>query len=180
MAGLFAAMKRRLRATVIFLLFLCVLLSACSDLTPYATEEFPHGVASCFTVYVCGAVENEGYFTVRAGTSYVALAELAGLVEQSVLSEWYTDAVDGGTEELVVRYYDGSEIRDCINANSPLIATRSEVDGLPADVVDLLADWIEAHGKLRNKQQLEEALGGYAQDYYYRLFIAREDYEKAD
>lgn len=159
-------------------MFLCVALSGCADLMPYGGEEIVGGVPATFTVYVCGAVENEGYYDVQAGTDLISLIQLAGVLEQSVLPTNYTDTINGKVEEVLVNYFDGEKTCYCIDANSPLIARRFPVDGLPAEVVDLLADWLDAHGVIRNKRQLKQALGSYANDYHYRFYIAKENYEK--
>ncbi len=168
-------MKRRLAATVIFLFLLCVALAGCTDI-PYAPQKLPNGKAESYSVYVCGAVAREGYYTAAAGTSCVSVIEQAGLLPQSILPSLYTDAVDGSVAVLVVNYFDGQKQCYCVNANSPLIALRMSVDGLPDEVVSLLADWIEANGVFRNKDQVFSALGEYASDYHYRLFVAKEDY----
>ncbi len=168
-------MKGRLFTTVIFLLIMCIALAGCTDF-PYAPKALPNGKTESFSVYVCGAVAHEGYFTAAVGTSCISVIEQAGLLPQSILPSLYTDTVDGSVTVLVVNYYDGKKQCYCVNANSPMIELRMPVDGLSDEVVRLLADWIEANGRFRNKRQVISALGEYASDYHYRLFVAKEDY----
>ena len=167
---------KRLSATVIFLFVLCVLLAGCVYM-PYRGRNIEDNSAETFTVYVCGAVEREGYVTVEAGTSCVDTVKLAGLLPQSILSVYYTDTVTESLKELVVNYADGGKICYCINANSPLIPLHIPIDGLPTEVTELLADYIDRNGAIRNKRQLKSALGEYAEDFHYRFFIAEQDYE---
>lgn len=168
---------KRLLTTVIFMLVCSLAFSACT-LMPYVGVELPEKDEKTFTVYVCGAVEREGYFTVRAGLSYTELITRAGILPQSYLPVYYTDTVTESTKVIVVDYYDGTKQCYCTNANSPEITARNHIDGLPDEVVSLVADYIEAHGTVHNKTQLYEALGEFAEEYIYRFFVAEADYEE--
>ncbi len=175
-------MKRRWIAVIfLFVFVLCISLSGCKeDFPPYEEEKSEIMPPQTFTVYVCGAVENEGYVTVEAGETYLTVLELAGILPQSVVPQLHTYPVDGSVTELIVNYSDGEQIYDCINADNLLIAERLGVEGLPTEIVELLADYIAEFGAFHNKQQLKTALGEYAEEYHYRFFISEENYEKAD
>ena len=53
---------------------------------------------------------------------------------------------------------------------------RLPVENVPDEAVDLIADYVERCGKVKNKEMLEEILGEYAQ-YSYKFFISEADYE---
>lgn len=178
MAGLFAAMKKSV-TIAIFLFVLCAVFAACTDL-PYTEVEIPQNASKTITVYVCGAVENEGYLTISAGTSYTELFRLAGILPQSALPELYSDTVEQTTDFVVVNYFDDGKICYCVNANSLLVTNDDHIDGLPDGAVNLLSAYIVKNGKIHNKQQLRVALGPYAASCLYKFFVAPTDYEEAD
>lgn len=170
---------KRLAVAVIFILAICMTLAGCG-ISPYGADRAENVGENYFDIYVCGAVEREGYYRVKAGTSCTDVIALAGILPQSMLPAWYTDTVTVRTKELVVNYYDGEQLRYCVNANSPEIAYRMSIDGIPDEVVALIADYTEAHGTICNKAQLSTALGEWAEEYCYRFYVAAEDYEAAD
>ena len=128
-------------------------------------------------IYVCGAVEREGYYYAKVGADYVAVLNLAGLLPESILPTLSSSYVDGKITLIIVNYYDGETARISINANSESIVRRMPVNGLSDSVVNKIADYIEAHGKLTNKSQLKLALGDDYEANYYKLYIAEKDYE---
>ena len=175
-------MKKRLITTAIFILamvFVGLALCGCTNISPYAPHVLQNKVPEQVTVYVSGAVQNEGYYTVQAGTSYSALVFGAGILPQSVLPQYYTDTIDGSVEEIIINWFDGTKECSSVNVNSPLIANRLFVEGISDSVVNKIADYIEIYGKIVNKQQLQSVLGDDSNEYLYRFFVAKEDYEKA-
>ena len=175
-------MKRRHLTSVILLFTVCATLCGCGNcfVAPLTRVEVPIQVKiETVRIYICGAVEREGYYNVAIGTDYVEVLRLAGLLPESVMPTLSSSYVDGETKFVIVNYCDET-FHYSINANSILIASRLPVNGLSDDVVNKLADYIDAHGKIANKLQLEQALGSDYADNYYKLFIAEEDYEKAD
>lgn len=149
--------------------------------SPLGDAEIGQSQSKMIRIYVCGAVEREGYYEVKVGTSYFELLQSAGLLYgTSVLPPFSSSYVDGRITKIIVGYYDGENEHDSINANSPLISARLTVDGLSAEVVNKLADYVNEYGKFVNKQQLEVALGNDYGDNYYKLFVAESDYEQAD
>ncbi len=169
---------KRLAVAVIFVL-IALTFAGCA-LTPYHPSTVETVAARTFDVYVCGAVANEGFYSVEAGTSWTELVSLAGLLAQSIMPEFYTDTITGDVDRLVINYYDGQKACNCVNANSVAIAMRLPIANIPDWVVERIADHIEAHGTIRNKQQLAQALGDAAEDFCYRFFVDMVDYEKAD
>ena len=181
MAGLFAAMKARLATTVILVLFVCVMLSGCATFAPpLGIVDVPKQPATTFRLYVSGAVEREGYVEVVAGSSYDTAIRLAGLLKETVLPSYAATTVNGDFTQIVLSYYDGEKVCDSINANSLLIANRLRVYGISDEIVNKLADYIDLHGKISNKQCLAEALGDDYQSNYYKFFVAEKDYEEGN
>ena len=179
MAGLFCAMKTRLNATVILFIVICITLCGCDifDATLGAVKVPNHSQTAKVRIYVCGAVEREGYYYAEVGTDYISVLRLAGLLPESILPTLSSSYVDGKITQIIVNYYDGKTMRNSINANSVLIVRRAPVNGLDESVVNKIADYIETYGKLTNKKQLKLALGDDYDANFYKLYIPEKDYE---
>lgn len=176
-------MTRRLATTtVIFLLIaMCVALCGCgADLEPFSEREIPNGAGpTVYTLYVCGAVQNEGFYRAEAGTAYDEVLQSAGLLEQSFLPT-LSSAVDRSVTQIIIDYFDGAKRCSSVNVNGILIVTRQPIDGIPQEAVDKLADYIDEYGTIHNKSQLKIALGELYAQHFYKFFVAKEDYEEAD
>ena len=169
--------------TVNILIVVCAILCGCGNSfnAPLGEVIVPAQLDNPdIRIYVCGAVEREGYYEVKAGTDYMDVLRLAGLLPESVIPTLNSFYVDGDIEIITVGYYDGEKICDSINVNSILIISRLSVDGLSESVVNKLADYIKMHGKIANKKELEKALGSDYADNHYKLFIAEKDYEETN
>ena len=179
MAGLFCAMKTRLIATVILFIVIGTTLCSCDTLgAPLGEVEVPNQPQTeKVRIYVCGAVEREGYYYAEVGTDYISVLRLAGLLPESILPMLSSSYVDGKITQIIVNYYDGKTMRISINANSVLIVKRVPVNGLDENVVNKIADYIETYGKLTNKNQLKLALGDDYDANFYKLYIPEKDYE---
>lgn len=154
-------------------------LCGCTDkLFPLKDNELNDVKPLEFTVYVCGAVQNEGYFTVPSGSDCFAAINLAGLTDASVLPAYADKLVDGTVTEIVVGYYCDGVRRDCVNVNGALVQNRIPVDGIDPTVINKIADYIDEFGKITDKTLLADILGDDYADNFYRFFVAREDYEK--
>ena len=175
-------MRIRFNTTVTLLVALGVILCGCGGCSPpLGKVEVPtKPETKTVRIYVCGAVEHEGYYEVKAGTDYYDVFRLAGILPQSAVPTLSSPYVDGSVTNLIVDFYDGSIRYSSVNANSVLIAMRQHVDGLSDRVVAKLADYLDQNGKITNKHQLELALGGDYADNFYKLFIAEIDYEEID
>ena len=175
-------MRTRFITTVILLFIFCATLCGCGVFdAPRSGVEVPiQPTAAPIRIYICGAVEREGYYEVEVGTDYSDVLSLAGILPQSVFPILDSSYVDGNITSIVVNYYDGETVYDSINANSALIAARMPIDGLSESIVNKIADYIELHGKIANKEKLKLALGDDYTDNYYKFFIKENDYEEAD
>ena len=176
-------MNKRLGTTVILFLAVCVTLCSCDGVldSPLGDVEIPpQPSVETIRIYICGAVENEGYYETVAGANYMDVLRLAGLLSQSVLPTLNSSFVDGKITKIIVNYYDGETACDSINVNNAWIAARMPVKGLSEEVVNKLADYIELNGKIANQQQLKLALGQDYADNFYKLFVAEDDYEEVN
>ena len=172
-------MKKRFVPTVIFLLVLCVTLAAC-NVSLLGDVQLPNHEQTTFKLYVSGAVARDGYYEVEAGTSYLELFQLAGILSQTQLPLFYANLVDGSVTCFILDYNVDGVVYNSVNVNGELIRNRRQIKGLSADVVNKLADYLEQHGTIRNRQQLSVALGEDYADNYYKLHVAEDDYEEAD
>lgn len=88
-------------------------------------------------------------------------------------------AVSNG-QVIIVGFAEGDGRYYSVNANGAFVAARMDVDGVSAEVVNALADYIEAHGKVHNRTELRAALGDYYQDNYYKFYVSEVDYRADD
>ena len=169
---------------------LCFVFCACdeSKISPWGDKTAQNGnknpenvAVDKLTIYVCGAVQKEGYYQITKGDTYYAAISQAGLLLQSWISPRFASVVDAETLFVVVNYTENGLERNCINANSEFIAQRTTVNGLSDEVVNKLADYIDRHGAITNKTVLREVLGEQDfENYHYKLFVAEADYEAVD
>lgn len=162
------------------LLILCsVLFAACN--VPFEDVTTPDIEPKTYTVYVCGAVENEGYFTVDEGTDILSLLLLAKPLAQAVYPQDMLQQVAANTKFVVVNYEIDDATYYCVNVNGGFVTAESQIENVSAEVVGKIAAYIRTNGKITDKTQLKEILG--EQDYlenYYKFFVSVDDYEKAD
>ena len=134
-----------------------------------------------YEIYVCGAVKNEGYCEVAEGGTYFDAIVKAGRLECSWLSPSIYLVVDERQLSIVVPYIENGEPHESYDANSIFFSLRdvNYFDGLSEAVVNKIADYLETHGKIVNKNVLYEVLGNedYT-NYHYKLYIAEADYEE--
>ena len=165
------------------LLFLCIVFCGCDAFfnSPLSDVEIVNQAAGkTIRLYVYGAVEREGYVEVAAGSTYDVAIHSAGLLPESVLPSYAAVIVNENLTRVAVDYYDGSVARQCVNVNGVLVIGRFHVDGISDNIINMLADYIEQHGKISNKNELVAALGDDYSANFYKFFVAEEDYEEAD
>ena len=132
-----------------------------------------------YTIYVCGAVEKEGYHSVAEGETYLTAIAQAGLLDCSYVTDNANSVVNEKQNAIIVPYLENGVLRDCYDVNWEYYYLRLPREGLSEAVVDKIADYLDIHGKIANKTVLREVLGeeDYA-NYHYKLFIAEADYEE--
>ena len=188
MAGIFVLkMKKNCALILILLLSACLLLCACdaSKMFPWGDKTVNNndGKLKTFTIYVYGAVENEGYYEVEEGSTYLDAIVQAGMLAQSIPPQSAESLVNGKQTSIVVQYAEDGKVRDCTDVNSAFFLLRDPnlFDGVfSQEVVNKLADYLQS-GTIHNKQVLREVLGeDDYEHYHYKLYVAEADYEKAD
>lgn len=157
----------------------CLLFSACNF--PFEDVTTPDIQPKTYTVYVCGAVENEGYFTVDEGTDVQSVLLLAIPLKSAVYPTNPTSLVTESTKQLVVDYSLDGKTYSCVHVNGYYVTAQTEIANVSSDVVRKIAEFIKQNGKITNKNQLKDILT--EQEYlenYYKFFVSVDDYEKAD
>ena len=186
MAGIFVLkMKKNYGFALISIFLLCLTFCGCdlSKLSPWKGKEVQNNDSKpqqC-QIYVCGAVENEGYYYVTEGETYFDAISQAGLLAQSSLPSISSRIVNTRVSFVVVPYRENGAVHECINANHPFFSARLPMEGLTDGIVNKIADYLETYGAIHNKNVLSVVLGeqDYA-NYHYKLYIAEADYEKVD
>ena len=149
---------------MIAIILCCIVLCGCDVNFPFKPHVADAKPSRHFTVYVFGAVQNEGYVTVAEGADYNALLAEAGALPQTAWPAFPFTLVTEDTSFLAVQYVEGGKTYPCVNANGPIVTLRLPVEN------------VERCGKVKNKEMLEEILGEYAQ-HSYKFFISEADYE---
>ena len=169
---------------MIFIFVLCLLFAGCDNsMSPWGGEYVgdTDNTPKTYKVYVCGAVENEGYYQVTAGETYYQAIIQAGLLPQSALPANFSSIVNEQQLPVIVSYRENGLTRECINANSEFIRERFPYEALSDEVVNKLADYLCEFGKITNKSILHAVLGeDDYKNYYFKLYIAEADYEEVD
>ena len=186
MAGIFVLkMKKSFGFALILILVLCLELCACdaTNLFPWGDKVLNDndGTTKTYKIYVCGAVENEGYYEVKEGGTYFDAIKQAGLLNQSSLPSNHSSLVTDEPLPVVVHYKENDVTHYCINVNHQFFLLRQPIDGISMEVVNKIADYLEAHGTIRNKKVLHAVLGDEDfSNYHYKLYVAETDYEEID
>lgn len=173
---------QKMKKVTIFVLIVAVLLLAsCNVEPPLGDKDLPSsGTDSQLNIYVCGAVQNEGYVTVNLGEDYFSAVSKAGIIEQSKMPSFGDQLVDKNQTVVIVEYVLQGVSYTPINVNGPLVTRRTTIPNVDSVVVDMLADFIENNGNIKNRAMLQKALGDYYQDNFYKFFVGVDDYEKAN
>ena len=133
-----------------------------------------------YTVYVYGAVENEGYYSVQKGDTYYQAIAQAGLLPQSALTPNYHSIVTDAQLSVVVHYTEHGKYYECVNVNSVAFLWGIDVPNVSNRVVAKISDYLQIHGKIHNEAELRAVLGDDYKDNYYKLYVAEADYETVD
>lgn len=164
-------------AIILLLAWCAVCLAGCY--APFVNVEISDRRTEKLYVYVCGAVLNEGVYTVEEGTDIFGAIFLAQMHPQGVLPANCSAPVTSETQVVVVNFALEGKTCYAINVNGAVVTCRLPSEALPPSIVDKLADYYHAYGKIRNKQTLKQILQQDYDAYAFRLYVAKEDYEKA-
>ena len=178
-------MKKFYGLCLIIIFALCLTFCSCdeSTMSPWgeANTENNGNETKTYTVYVYGAVANEGYYKVSEGETYYEAIAQAGVLQQSYLPSNSSAIVSADALSIVVHYKEDGVVHDCINANHESRWLRLPREGLSLSVINKIADYLEAYGTIPNKKVLREVLGDEDyENYNYKLYIAEADYEETD
>lgn len=169
------------KLTAFLLVVLLLMLVGCKIDQPLDDQQLPgNNNDNQLNIYVCGAVQNEGYISVEIGADYFAVVNKAGILPQSKMPDFGDQLVDKNRLVVVVGYIENGISYDCINVNGPLVTRRTSIKNVDDAVVDILADFIENNGEIHNRKMLKLALGDFYQDNFYKFFVHEDSYEKAD
>jgi protein involved in polysaccharide export with SLBB domain len=188
---------KRIFALVLILVCFVTLLSACGNffvqksqiqgdnfnkptLSPYQNQTIPTVEPQIYTVYICGAVQNEGYYNVVQGTTIGDAISLAGLLSQTVLPDNSQMYVQSNMQIVVQYFYDGAR-HVGINVNGLYVISNIPTANISADVMEKLHNYYMQNGVITNKQILKQILTEeqYQQNHY-KFFVAEEDYAKVN
>lgn len=166
------------RYVALMLALLSLFLFGCRDgmLTPSEDKFSPDNSTRLVSVYIDGAVENSGYHSIAEGTDVQTAVLGAVLCEYGVLPTNGLEFVSDKMLIIVDFVDDNGNRRSCVNANGLAVRCRAEIEGISAVVVDVLADFLEQNGTVRNRHDLAKALGRHYQQNYYKFYVSEEDY----
>ena len=172
-------MRTKLTAIILILLVFAFALCGCFN-SPYAEQVITDvdTKPTDFTrkLYVSGAVANDGYITVPQLCDYKKALTAAGLTDYSFVRVDLNKNLPVDIICLIVDFtYDGV-VCPSVNVNGGYVTLRSEVAGGAPSVVNRLADYIESHGVITNRDALKQALGDDYADNYYKFYIDINDY----
>ncbi len=157
----------------------CLLFCACN--LPFEDVTSPDILPEKYTVYVCGAVENEGFFVVEEGADIQALLLLAKPVSEAVYDGNPLLIVTAQTKQLVVNYESDGTTCYAVNVNGGYVTAERPIANVSTQVVSKIAAYIRENGKITNKNQLKDILD--EQEYlenYYKFYVSVDDYEEID
>lgn len=174
-------MKKYLLIVLVLILALCVIFGGCdvSKLSPWGEKSTQNkgDHAATYSVYVYGAVKNEGFYQVQKGDTYYQAIMQAGLLKQSKLTANYYSIVTDTQLSIAVHYVENGTEYECVNVNGRAFEQGLDVPNVAAEVVAKIADYVQKHGKIHNQSQLRAALGDDYETNYYKMYVAEEDYE---
>ena len=177
MAGFFCSLMKKILIAILLICLLC--LSACAEGNfPFHTRQLETTEPQVFRVYVCGAVAQEGYVEICEGADYFQLVCLAGYIPQTVTPS-NPHLVVNGITSLIVRYFDGEKPCYCTNVNGQAVSERQEIENVSAQTVDKIATYLQTHGKITDKTQLQNILTpDEYQNNFYKFYVSETDFEK--
>ena len=145
--------------------------------SPYQSQTIPNKNDKTLKVYVCGAVQNEGYYVVSQGTTIADVIALAGILTQTIFPTNSQSFVQSDMQ-IVVDYHQDGQNYNAVNANGAYTLSNLPAPNLPAQVVQKLHDYYVKYGKITNKDVLKQILGQQLyQQHHYKLYVAEADYE---
>lgn len=163
---------------ILAILFVALFFVLCGcGLSPNKESEHDDFSAVEFKLYVCGAVEKEGYVVVRQGADVNAAIALAGIAQKASLPTSGSCLVECDGVIVVDFFDEQGNVCSPTNCNGLAVKNKLPCDGIPQNAVNAVADYIAAHGKIKNRAELKLALGDLFADNFYKFFVEEADYE---
>ncbi len=163
---------------VAVLVVACLLVGCRDDVTPMGDKDLPDNQTKYVSVYICGAVQNSGFFKIPEGTDVqTAVLEYARILDNGVLPAYSLEFVHDG-DVIIVDYVVGKTRYSVTNVNGMYVVSRLGVDNVETDVINMLADYISANGKIRNNADLRSALGDKYNENFYKFYVSEDDYRE--
>ena len=174
-------LSAKIASLLVFISVVCMLVGCRSDrLTPNDDKQFGDNRQTTITVYICGAVVNPGYYALPQGVDVQTAIGHAVLCDEGILPANSLEFVSD-KDSIIVDFVDGNNVRhSSVNANGLKVLARAEAEGVSAEVINALADYIDKHDKIRNRTDLESALGDLYKDNYYKFYVSERDYLEKD
>ncbi len=173
--GDFLQMTKNVAMITALLTVACSILCCCS--ATYVERDVISQAPTYYDIYVSGAVENDGCFSLIAGSDYATLYDCAGVIDGvSALPDNLSGFITSYNLEVIVDYTEGNAVYNSVNVNGALIIARIPIPNVEYRVVNKLADFLESNGTITNRDILRQALGDDYEDNYYKFFISRQDY----
>ncbi len=176
---------KKIKKTILFITAIIFVLALSGCKAPLAELQIPaNGLAPpqvnqggrTRTVYVSGAVENDGYIEIPQICDYKTLYAVAEALPCANLPYDVNMFLPLKLNVYIADYYAEGIRYYSHNVNSLSVQLRLPVDGADDGIINKLADYIAVNGKITNRIQLKAALlNDYAENYY-KFFIDEKDY----
>lgn len=123
-------------------------------------------------IYVCGAVEKEGYYYAMKGDTEYSLIMQADPCDNYAYDFSYNETVDIDNVSLIaVGFYVGNQAFSPLDVNGASFAEFAETYGITQTVINSISNYKETYGSFTSKAQLQTLLGGEYDDYYFMLYV---------
>ena len=145
--------------------------------SPYQNQTLPNKGEVTFKVYVCGAVQNEGYYIVPEGKTVADVVAMAGLLPETIMPQNATTYIKNNCQ-IAVDYHQNGATFSCLNVNGATVKYNLPAENISADIIQKLHTYLINYGKIANKQVLKQILT--AEEYqqnHYKFFVTEADYE---
>ncbi|MEG2014431.1 MAG: hypothetical protein RR086_01750 [Clostridia bacterium] len=127
-------------------------------------------------VYICGAVEKEGYYSFVEGKTYIDVISMAKAQEDYFHENWYDEEIDYNiVEQIIVNFTIDGHIAYVVNVNNSIAVANC--DYLTVAQKTQISQYIDKHGVITNLSQLSDTLV----DYHTargRLYVDKDEYEE--
>ncbi|MDD3831904.1 MAG: hypothetical protein PHW00_04550 [Clostridia bacterium] len=133
----------------------------------YSTIKLVQQSKQQHTVYIGGAVINEGYYVCTEGDTYYDLLSRAGLLSCSYCHASYYDQYDFSSTTLIIDYMINGELYYSINANGIFFDDFASQYGITSDQIEQC----KTSGAFTSKTQLRQLFGTLYEQVHYMIYV---------